>query len=31
MQKRIESGELIEVYAYREELRLPGAEAPRGW
>jgi len=31
IQQRIELGELIEVYAYREDSRLPDAEAPRGW
>jgi isocitrate dehydrogenase kinase/phosphatase len=31
IQKRIQSGELIEVFPYREEARLPGTGASRGW
>jgi isocitrate dehydrogenase kinase/phosphatase len=31
MQERIRSGELIEVYPYRQDARLPGTGPSRGW
>jgi isocitrate dehydrogenase kinase/phosphatase len=31
MQERIQSGELIEVYPYRQDARLPGTGPSRGW
>jgi isocitrate dehydrogenase kinase/phosphatase len=31
MQERLRSGELIEVFPYRQEARLPGTGASRGW
>ena len=31
IQERIRSGELIEVFPYRQEARLPGTGASRGW
>jgi isocitrate dehydrogenase kinase/phosphatase len=31
IQERIKSGELIEVFPYRQEARLPGTGASRGW
>jgi isocitrate dehydrogenase kinase/phosphatase len=31
IQRRIRSGELIEVFPYREEARLPGTGRSRGW
>ncbi len=31
IQDRIRNGELIEVFPYRQDARLPGTEASRGW
>ena len=31
IQERIRSGELIEVFPYRQDARLPGTEESRGW
>jgi isocitrate dehydrogenase kinase/phosphatase len=31
IQKRIEAGELMEVFPYTDEARLPGTEDVRGW
>jgi isocitrate dehydrogenase kinase/phosphatase len=31
IQKRIEAGELMEVFPYDDEARLPGTEDVRGW
>jgi isocitrate dehydrogenase kinase/phosphatase len=31
IQERIDSGELMEVFPYADEARLPGTEDVRGW
>jgi isocitrate dehydrogenase kinase/phosphatase len=31
IQERLESGELIEVFPYRQDARLPGTGESRGW
>jgi isocitrate dehydrogenase kinase/phosphatase len=31
IQQRLESGELIEVFPYRQDARLPGTGESRGW